>query len=303
MTAIGLVGAGAVGQAFGSLVTVAPWCERFLITSRTREKAEALSTDLQDQQAVLGITASSAASDIAGLVESCDAIVIAVRAPFVNVNRTDVRTGGLAANAPIIASLADQMRGYCGVILMVTNPVDILSRLFAERSMCPTIFGIGSNLDSARYRIVLAHVMKVPLTAVSGHVIGEHGDAAVICTSSTTVYGRSVTVPLSQVRRAMDRRPREIGEGIKRVRAGAAGAIVSALCKILGLNDGIEELSMRQDGGCWSGLPLRFTGGDAEVDMSLVSVQESKLFQLANDRLNARYRHLSQYLLPRSSNQ
>lgn len=127
-------------------------------------------------------------------------MIIAVRADFTNRNIRDVRLGGAHANAHLIRDLADALRGYAGVVLVVTNPVDLMTRLFAETSGCSRVFGIGSNLDSARYRLALAAHLGVPLHTVEGHVIGEHGDHAVVCASATRVNGRPAAVPLAQIR-------------------------------------------------------------------------------------------------------
>ncbi|MDQ2880640.1 MAG: hypothetical protein M3Y48_05100 [Actinomycetota bacterium] len=78
---------------------------------------------------------------------------------------------------------------------MVSNPVDVMSRLFAEHSDT-TVLGIGSNLDSARYRTLIAHHLAVSLTAVSGSVLGEHGENPVICEQATRVDRQSVYLPL-----------------------------------------------------------------------------------------------------------
>ncbi|MEU3342636.1 hypothetical protein [Streptomyces sp. NPDC006668] len=60
-------------------------------------------------------------------------------------------------------------------------------------------YGIGSATDTARYRTALAAHHRVPVDAVHGYVIGEHGDGAVICASATTIHGAPCTVPLDLV--------------------------------------------------------------------------------------------------------
>lgn len=88
------------------------------------------------------------ACEVEGLA-GCAAIVIAARASFTNTRTSDVRMGGAAANASVVQALAAGLCGYQGTVL-VTNPVDLMTRLFVETSGCPRVFGIGSNLDSAR---------------------------------------------------------------------------------------------------------------------------------------------------------
>ncbi|MGW7131298.1 hypothetical protein ACWGIA_23590 [Streptomyces bobili] len=122
--------------------------------------------------------------------------------------------GGATANAPVVVALATALRGYAGTVLVVTNPVELMTRLFAETSGCPRVYGIGSNLDSARYRLTLAHLIGVPVDTVHGHVIGEHGEHAVVCASSTTVNGHPAAVPLTEVRAELRTRPGRISHGV-----------------------------------------------------------------------------------------
>ncbi|WP_331751513.1 hypothetical protein OG215_40035 (plasmid) [Streptomyces globisporus] len=103
-------------------------------------------------------------------------------------------------------------------------------------------------MDSARYRLTLARLLDVPADDVRGHVIGEHGDHAVVCASSTTVNGRPARVPLAEVRAELRTRPGRISHGVGRTRSGPAGAVLSALRRTLALTDGIEELTAPHGG-------------------------------------------------------
>ncbi|MEU7041491.1 hypothetical protein AB0A77_10580 [Streptomyces varsoviensis] len=141
----------------------------------------------------------------------------------------------------------------------MTNPVDVMTRLFADVSQAHRVYGVGSNLDSARYRLTLARLFGVPASAVDGHVIGEHGDQAVICATATRVGGLPLTIPLREVRAELAARPARI-TAAGRARFGPAAAVLSALRAALGLADTVVELCA-QHGGAWHGVPLRFTGG------------------------------------------
>lgn len=230
---VGVVGSGAVGQAVATTLIVAGFCERLIIVSRTLEQATSLAADLDDMRVALGSPTRPHAATTAEL-RNCHVVVIVVRARFTNTNNTDVRMGGVAANGRIIIELALALRDLDGVVMMVTNPVDLMSRLFAEVSGIHRVVGIGSNLDSARYRLILARIFDVPACAVRGSVIGEHGDTLVICASSTTVNGEAVHVPVDQVRSALLIRSGQISGGIGRNRSGPAGAALSTLRLLLG---------------------------------------------------------------------
>lgn len=295
--AVGLVGAGAVGQAVATTLCTAGFCHRLVIASRTAEQAAALAADIDDMRQATASPLHPHPGRLADLSD-CQAVVIAVRASFTNTRRTDVRMAGAVANAPAIGQLATALRGYRGTVLVVTNPVDVMARLFAELSRCERVFGIGSNLDSARYRAALARHLHVPAAAVAGHVIGEHGDAAVVCASSTTVNDQRVPLPLQQLRDELAIRAGRISAGIGRTRSGPAGAVLSALCRTLAVDDGIEELSAPYRGG-WLGIPLRFTQGRPVACLPSLDAAEQRQFTAADTKLRTAYQALrSQPELP-----
>lgn len=285
---VGVIGAGAVGQAIsGALVAYGP-CGRLLVASRTQGQAAALVDDLDDMRTALGSPVRPAVADVARMRREADAVVIAVRASFTNTRSSDVRMGGAQANAPAVRALGAHLSGYRGTVLVVTNPVDLLARLFAEESGCRRVFGIGSSLDSARYRHTLARLLDVPVGAVAGHVIGEHGDGAVVCASSTTVNGQPVPVPRQQIRDELRARPGRINTGIGRTRCGPAGAVVSALRLALGVEDGTTELSVAH-GDIWLGKPVRFTQGEPLPSVPPLDAVEARQLEAACSKLRAAY--------------
>ncbi|MEU2823013.1 NAD(P)-binding domain-containing protein [Streptomyces cavourensis] len=256
---IGVVGAGAVGQVVAAGLVAVELPGRLVVVSRRTEQARGLAADLQDMALSVRSRTGVEAGGVANL-HGCDAVVVALRTDFTNSAVQDIRRGGATANAPALGALARELRGYEGSVLVVTNPVDLMARRFAEVSGCARVFGIGSNLDSARYRLLLARYARVSPERVSGHVIGEHGDRAVPCLSSTTVDGLPVEGRARAVVEGLQERPALIRAGIGRTRCGPTGAVVSTLRKILGLVDGVEELSVPY-GDVWLGIPIAFTGG------------------------------------------
>ncbi|MFI2431575.1 NAD(P)-binding domain-containing protein [Streptomyces sp. NPDC018693] len=284
---VGVVGAGAVGQAVTGALVASGLAARLLVVSRTAGQAAALAADLDDMRATIGSPVRPCAAPEASLME-CQAVVVAVRARFTNHNAKDVRMAGAQANAPVVRALGEALHGYTGTVLIVTNPVDLMSRLFAESSGCSRVFGIGSNLDSARYRLTLARLLDVPLDAVHGQVVGEHGDAAVVCASTTTVNGRPLPVPLQQVRDELIRRPALISDGIGRTRSGPAGSVLYALRLALGVADGMTELSAPYRDG-WLGIPLRFTAGRPLPCLPALDATEARQFEGAHTKLRAAY--------------
>ncbi|MEV4741601.1 hypothetical protein [Streptomyces sp. NPDC049555] len=295
--AIGVIGAGAVGQSVAMLLAAGGWCESVHVVSRTGLSARALVTDLEDMCQVTGSPVRAVHATSPGGLMSCAAVVVCPRAEFINTSRTNVRMGGLNANAPVIAALAAALAHYQGLVVMVTNPVDVMARLFAEVSGCPRVYGVGSNTDTARYRLTLAHILDVPVEEVEGHVIGEHGDQAVVCASATRVNGHPVEVPVGHVRRELADRPARINAGLGRTRCGPAGAVIAALRAGLGLEDGVVELSVNHERR-WMGIPLRFTAGRSSVCLPRLDTAEARQLVAADVKLRDVYEPLARLHVP-----
>src|SRR5437762_3263087 len=76
-------------------------------------------------------------------------------------------------------------------LIVVSNPVDVLTYLAVRRSGLPwqRVIGLGTVLDTARFRSNLAKRLAVPPTQVQAIILGEHGDSMVPIWSSATVAG------------------------------------------------------------------------------------------------------------------
>jgi L-lactate dehydrogenase len=81
-------------------------------------------------------------------------------------------------------------------LVVVSNPVDVLTYLAVQRSglAWQRVIGLGTQLDTARFRSYLGRRLKVPPTQVQAMILGEHGDSMVPVWSSATVAG----LPLEQ---------------------------------------------------------------------------------------------------------
>jgi L-lactate dehydrogenase len=77
------------------------------------------------------------------------------------------------------------------IVLVVSNPVDVLTYLAAQRlKLCPSrVIGLGTQLDTIRFRSLIAQQLKAPPTQVAALILGEHGDSMVPVWSSATCAG------------------------------------------------------------------------------------------------------------------
>ena len=77
------------------------------------------------------------------------------------------------------------------IVLVVSNPVDILTYVAYDRLnlSCSQVIGLGTQLDSIRFRSLIAQHTNTPPTQVSALILGEHGDSMMPIWSSATVGG------------------------------------------------------------------------------------------------------------------
>lgn len=291
ITTIGIIGAGAIGQTVSNTLIAAGIADRLLLSSRTLPQAQALADDLADMRTSTGARTVPLACRPEDTTTAA-ALVIAIRERFTNDNRQDIRMAGAEANARAIRNLGHRLRGYPGIVLIVTNPVDLMTRLFAETSGCSRVYGIGSNLDTARYRLTLSTLMGVPADQIRGHVIGEHGDSAVICASTTTVNGKTITVPVREIRKTLADRPGSISSGVGRTRSGPAGAVLTTLRLALGHTDGITELCTTWRSH-WLGVPVNFRRGLAWPVLPSLNPTETDRFEASGNKLDSAYQELA----------
>lgn len=82
------------------------------------------------------------------------------------------------------------------IVLVVSNPVDILTYVAAMKLGLPQrqVIGLGTQLDTIRFRSLIAAQLNAPPTQVSALILGEHGDSMVPIWSSATIAG----VPLEK---------------------------------------------------------------------------------------------------------
>jgi len=82
------------------------------------------------------------------------------------------------------------------IVLVVSNPVDILTYVAAMKLGLPQrqVIGLGTHLDTIRFRSLIAAQLDAPPTQVNALILGEHGDSMVPIWSSATIAG----VPLEK---------------------------------------------------------------------------------------------------------
>ncbi|HSI72888.1 MAG TPA: lactate/malate dehydrogenase family protein [Fimbriimonas sp.] len=138
---------------------------------------------------------SSAEYDI---VDGSDCVVITAglrRKP--DETRLELVNRNVSLFKGILESLKGVKLNNGATIVVVSNPVDILTHLAAQAEIVPQpqVLGLGTVLDTCRFRSLLADHFNVNATDVKALILGEHGDSMVPILSSATVGG----VPMSSL--------------------------------------------------------------------------------------------------------
>jgi len=111
----------------------------------------------------------------------------------------ETRLALLQRNADVFRQIVPSVVRHApdAVLLVVTNPVDIMTHLaarFALESGVPShrVIGSGTTLDTARFRALLGRHFDVDARHVHAYVVGEHGDSEVLVWSQATIAGLSL---------------------------------------------------------------------------------------------------------------
>ena len=124
------------------------------------------------------------------------------------------------------------------IVVVVSNPVDVLTYLATTQLGLPSaqVIGLGTQLDSARFRSLIAEALKLPATQVTATILGEHGDSMVPIWSSATAGG----IPLVKLdgfngavqQRVFDRTKTSGAECIK-LKGGAGWAVGLSIAEVI----------------------------------------------------------------------
>ena len=183
---IGVIGMGRVGTSVAVSVLQQGVARELLVHDLHVEAAEGEVLDLAH-----GAAFYPAAQIRVATVEDmldCDAVVIAAGR---NGRADETRLDLLRDNARVIGDLARRLARLRGLLVIVSNPVDLLTQIATEQSgLAPArVLGTGTLLDTARLRHAIGRELAIDPRSVHAHVLGEHGDSEVVAWSSAQVGG------------------------------------------------------------------------------------------------------------------
>lgn len=106
-------------------------------------------------------------------------------------SRLDLINRNVSLFRQILASIKEGGYKRDAFVFVVSNPVDILAYIAAQELDLPRerVIGLGTMLDTSRFRALIAKELKVPATQVNATVLGEHGDSMFPVWSAATIAG------------------------------------------------------------------------------------------------------------------
>ncbi|BAS26013.1 L-lactate dehydrogenase [Limnochorda pilosa] len=193
---IGVVGSGLVGSTFAYTAVLRRLAREIVLVDVNAEKAEGDAMDIRHAQAFARpVRVRSGSYDD---LEGSDLVVLAAgAAQRPGESRLDLLRRNVEIFHQVVPAAARAAPE--AILLVATNPVDVLT-LAARRFSgfdARRVFGSGTLLDTARFRVRLGEVLQVDPRSIHAYIIGEHGDSELAVWSRATVAG----IPVAEAAR------------------------------------------------------------------------------------------------------
>ena len=187
-----IIGVGQVGLACAYSLLIQDCFDELVLQDIALDKVEGEVMDLLHGMPFLSPTDLKAGT-VADVGQNADIVIItAGTAQKPGESRLDL----LERNVAIFKTILGDVVKYCpeAILLIVTNPVDIMTYATLKISGFPSsrVIGSGTVLDTARFRTLLARKMNIDARSVHSYIIGEHGDSEVPIWSTANVAGEKL---------------------------------------------------------------------------------------------------------------
>ena len=245
---VGIVGCGFVGSSGAFAIALEGKANELIMVDLNADLAKAHAED------ILHATPFSEPVRVAaGDYPSLKNAELVVLACGVGQKPGETRLQLLQRNVKVFQSVVPRVLEYAPetILLIVSNPVDIMTQVVTHISGLPAqrVIGSGTILDTARFRTLLAEHLDVAPHSVHAYVLGEHGDSEVLAWSSGKVGGVPVEEFAAQIGRPITQEIKfKIDDGVRnaayRIIEGKGatyygiGAGISRIASAIGDNEG-----------------------------------------------------------------
>ena len=184
-----IIGVGQVGLACAYSLLIQDCFDELILQDIAKDKVEGEVMDFLSGMPFLPPTELKAGT-LADEGRNADLVIITAG---VAQKPGESRLNLVERNFAIFKSILNDVVKYCpdAILLIVTNPVDIMTYVTLKISGFPSsrVIGSGTVLDTARFRTLLARKLDIDARSVHAYIVGEHGDSEVPVWSTANVAG------------------------------------------------------------------------------------------------------------------
>jgi malate dehydrogenase len=174
---LSIIGTGRVGSATAFLAAASS-LDNIHLVNRHKDKAIGQALDISNaipEDSSIYVKATDYSE-----IKNSEVIVITASTGTYTASRTEL----LSEQAKMIKDIAKKVKEYAfdAKVLIISNPVDVLTYLFQKESRIPRerVMGVASSLDSSRFRYLIAQELETSQDEIKNAlVLGEHGDSMV----------------------------------------------------------------------------------------------------------------------------
>lgn len=236
---VAIIGAGFVGSSIAYALALRDIAREIVLIDINKVKCAGEALDIRHGLPSMG-TADLYAGEYSDCAD-CDLIIVtAGRNRKPGESRLDLTN----ENAKIMKSVIDSIREHYtrGCILIVSNPVDVLTQKASEWMGLPNgmVFGTGCLLDTSRFVRTVADYLQLNTGVINGYLIGEHGDSQIPVWSRLTVggipveeYCNEMSIPWNEeVKEKLTSETRGMGAEIIKAKGKTHYGIATSVCHI-----------------------------------------------------------------------
>jgi L-lactate dehydrogenase len=186
-----VIGAGAVGATYCYALAQSGLADEIVLTDKNEDLMKGQVLDLAHGQTFFPTVVIRS-----GTIDDCtDAQIVVISAGAAQ-KPGETRLELIKKNAAITGGIAEEIAksGCKGIMLIVSNPVDVLTYVALKRSGWEKgrVIGSGTVLDSSRFRHLLSKHCNVDVHNVHAYILGEHGDSEFAAWSMTNIAGINI---------------------------------------------------------------------------------------------------------------
>ena len=184
---VAIIGTGMVGMSYAYSLLNQGTIKELVLIDIDKERAVGEAMDLNH-----GLSYAPEKTKIyAGDYSDCQDADIVVITAGVSQKEGETRIDLLNRNASIMKSVVGEVMksGFHGIILVASNPVDIITYVCWKASGLPAskVIGSGTSLDTARLRFEIAQKVNISVKNIHAYIMGEHGDSEFVCWSKAYI--------------------------------------------------------------------------------------------------------------------